>query len=36
VVRLTFRDLYLEIEKPNNPTAALEALLGSLQKRRMA
>ena len=28
-MRLTFRDLHLEIEQSNNPTAALEALLGA-------
>ena len=35
-VRLTFRDLYREIEKSNDPTAALEAFLGRMQKRKTA
>jgi hypothetical protein len=32
-VRLTFRDLYREIEKSSDPTAALEAFLGRMPKR---
>jgi hypothetical protein len=35
-VRLTFRDLYLEIEKSNDPTAALGNFLGRMPKRKMA
>jgi hypothetical protein len=35
-VRLTFRDLYGEIEKSGDPTAALEAFLGRMPKRKMA
>lgn len=33
-VRLTFRDLYHEIEKSSDPTAALEAFLGRMPKRK--
>jgi len=35
-VRLTFRDLYREIEESSNPTAALEAFLGRIPKRKTA
>ncbi len=35
-VRLTFRDLYQEIEKSADPTAALEAFLGRIPKRKTA
>jgi len=35
-VRLTFRDLYREIEKSSDPTAALEAFLGRMPKRKTA
>ncbi len=35
-VRLTFRDLYGEIEKSSDPTAALEAFLGRMPKRKTA
>jgi len=31
-VRLTFRDLYREIEKSSDPTTALEAFLGRMPK----
>jgi hypothetical protein len=33
-VRLTFRDLYLEIEKSSDPSAALEASLGRIPARK--
>ena len=33
-VRLTFRDLYREIEKSTDPSAALEAFLGNIPSRR--
>jgi hypothetical protein len=33
-VRLTFRDLYKEIEKSADPTAALAAFLGRIPKRK--
>jgi hypothetical protein len=33
-VRLKFRDLYREIEGSSDPSAALEALLGSFRRRR--
>jgi len=35
-VRLTFRDLYREIDKSSDPTAALEAFLGRMPKRKTA
>jgi len=35
-VRLTFRDLYREIEKSSDPTAALEAFLGRMPDRKKA
>jgi predicted enzyme related to lactoylglutathione lyase len=35
-VRLTFRDLYKQIEKSADPTAALEAFLGRIPKRKTA
>jgi hypothetical protein len=35
-VRLTFRDLYKEIEKSADPTTALEAFLGRIPKRKTA
>ena len=35
-VRLTFRDLYREIEKSGDPTVALEAFLGRMPKRKTA
>src|SRR5262249_42108197 len=31
-VRLTFRDLYREMEQSSDPTAALEAFLGTIPK----
>ena len=33
-VRLTFRDLYREIEKSSDPAAALEAFLGKLPAQK--
>jgi hypothetical protein len=33
-VRLTFRDLYREIEKSTDPSAALEAFLGKIPSRK--
>lgn len=33
-VRLTFRDLYREIEKSTDPSAALEAFLGKIPARK--
>jgi len=33
-VRLTFRDLYREIEKSSDPTVALEAFLGRMPQRK--
>jgi len=35
-VRLTFRDLYCEIEKSSDSTAALEAFLGRMPERKTA
>jgi len=35
-VRLTFRDLYREIEKAGDPTVAVEAFLGRMPKRKTA
>jgi hypothetical protein len=35
-VRLTFRDLYREIEKSSDPTAALEIFLGRMPDRKKA
>ena len=33
-VRLTFRDLYREIEKSSDPAAALEAFLGKIPAQK--
>jgi len=33
-VRLTFRDVYGEIEKSTDPSAALEAFLGKIPSRK--
>jgi hypothetical protein len=33
-VRLTFRDIYRDIEKSNDPSAALEAFLGRIPARK--
>ena len=35
-VRLTFRDLYRQMEKSSDPTAVLEAFLGRMPKRKTA
>jgi len=35
-VRLTFRDLYREIEKAGDPKVAVEAFLGRMPKRKTA